>query len=82
MKKIGDLIGGAFTLFFLGAIVFGILKEGHTVGIVVLICLTIIIWIGISLDDKKQKREKQKRDEITKAEIEEKRRIDRIENMS
>ena len=82
MKNIGNLIGTAFTLFFLGAIVFGIFKEGHTVGIVIVICLALLIWSGVSLDDKKQKIEKQKRDTIAKAELKEKIKIDRIESMS
>jgi len=82
MKEIGNFIGGIFTLFFLGAIVFGIFKEGHTVGIVVVLSIGLLIWFSVLRDEKKEKEDRLRQEAIKNAELEELRRIEKIENMN
>lgn len=82
MKEIGNFIGGVITLFFFGAIVYGIFKEGHTTGIIVVVSLAILLWLLFIREERKAKEEKLRQESIEKAAQEEKLRIQRIENMN
>ena len=82
MKEIGNFIGDAFTLFILGAIVYGVFKEGHTVGIIIVIAIGLLIWLSVMRDEKKEKEMKSMKQALARAELEEKKRIERIEKMT
>jgi hypothetical protein len=82
MKEIGNFIGGAFTLFIFGAIVYGIFKEGHTLGIIIIIAMGILIWLSVIRAEKKENKEKLMKQALAKAELEEKKRIEKIEKMT
>ncbi len=82
MKQIGNFIGGMITLYFLGFIVYGIFKEGHTGGIIGIVIIALFIWLSIMRDEKKDKQEKLKQEALNKLKLDEISRIEKIENMS
>lgn len=82
MKEIGNFIGGACILFVVGMIVFGIVKDGNTIGIIILIAIGLLIWLLVLMDEKKDKEEKLRKEALAKVKIEEKKRIERIEKMT
>ena len=82
MKEIGNFIGDAFTLFILGAIVYGVFKEGHTVGIIIVITIGLLIWLSVMREEKKEKEVTSMKQALAQAELEEKKRIERIEKMT
>lgn len=82
MKQLGNFIGGMFTLYILGFIVYGILKEGHTGGIIGIFIIGLIIWFSIIRDEKKENQNKLKQEALNKLKHDEIRRIEKIEKMS
>jgi hypothetical protein len=68
MKKVFDGIRGLITLFFVSAIIFGALKEGYVIQVIlVVVVIGYFIWLSILKDDREEKRrqdilEKQRRD--------------------
>ena len=82
MKEIANFIGGIFTLFFVGLIVYGIFKEGHTVGIIIVISIVLMIWFLVLKDFRNENEVRLRQETIIKTEREERRGIERIEKMS
>jgi hypothetical protein len=82
MKEIGNFIGGACILFVVGIILFGIVKDGNTIGIIIVIAIGLLIWLLVLMDEKKEKEERLRKEALAKVKIEEKKRIERIEKMT
>ena len=70
MKKLFDGIGGLITLFFVGAIIFGALKEGYVIQVILVVgVIGFFIWQSVLKDEREEKRrqeifEKERRDKF------------------